>query len=548
MVPTVSLPRRATALALTLAVALPALTLALPPAAHASEEAGADPKPLQEPGDASLEQSINDAFGGVVGAMASVLFFPLATVPVEGGDPVEVPVIVLWLAVGALFFTVRMGFVNLRLFRHAFEVVSGKYDGPDHPGEVTHFQALSAALSATVGLGNIAGVAIAVTVGGPGATFWMIVMGLLGMSSKFVECTLGVKYRVTDAAGNLQGGPMRYLQRGLAEKGLGPLGGGLAMLFAALCVGASFGGGNMFQVGQSYAAVSDAAQSTFGLTIHNSTYGIIMVVAVGLVILGGIQSIASVAEKIVPAMVVIYFGSALWVLGTHVADIPAAFGEIFAGAFSMEAGFGAVLGTMIQGIRRAVFSNEAGIGSASVAHAAAKTDRPVREGVVALLEPFVDTVVVCTLTALVIIITGAATDPANADLVAGKEGAALTGQAFGSVISWFPQVLAVCVLLFAFSTMISWSYYGERCFTFLFGARSSIVYKVLFLGFVYLGAVSSMGNVLDFSDMMILAMSFPNLIGLYIMSGDVKSDLDRYIDDYKNDRFEIQDGGLRPDT
>jgi len=493
----------------------------------------------------TFEAMVNDAFGTAVEGLSTVLFFPIASFEV-GGKPVEIPAVVVWLALGALFFTVRLGFINIRLFRHAFTVVRGTYDNPSDPGEVTHFQALTTALSATVGLGNIAGVAVALMLGGPGATFWMIVFGFLGMSTKFVECTLGVKYRVTDANGQLQGGPMRYLRTGLANRKAGWLGKGLAFLFAVLCIGGSFGGGNMFQVGQSYAVVNGALVDAFGITMSTSTYGIILLLGVGLVIIGGIQSIARVADKIVPAMVILYLVCTIVILFAHVADIPAAFGSIFAGAFSPEAGFGGFIGVMIMGIKRAVFSNEAGIGSAAVAHSAAKTRRPVREGAVALLEPFVDTVIVCTMTALAIIVTGALDDPSNRDMITNQAGAALTGAAFGSVISWFPYVLAICVLLFAFSTMISWSYYGERSFTYIFGPKSSMVYKVIFLGFIYLGAVSSLGNVIEFSDMMILAMSVPNMVGLYIMSNEVKRDTDVYIADWKGGRFTADNGKSGP--
>jgi AGCS family alanine or glycine:cation symporter len=486
----------------------------------------------------SLEGAINDAFGGAVEAMATVLFFPIARFELGGGGVVEIPAVVAWLAIGAVFFTVRLGFVNLRLFGHALTVVRGRYDNPADPGEVTHFQALSTALSATVGLGNIAGVAVALMVGGPGATFWLIVFGLFGMSTKFVECTFGVKYRVTDESGQLQGGPMRYLRTGLANLGFRRFGKVLAGLFAVLCVGASFGGGNMFQVGQSYSAVNGALEGIFGVTMQQSTYGIIMLVLVGLVIIGGIQSIARVADKIVPAMVIIYMVCTFIILGTHASAIPDAFGAILDGAFTSEAGLGGVIGTMIQGIRRAVFSNEAGIGSAAVAHSAAKTSRPVREGTVALLEPFIDTVVVCTLTALAIIVTGVLNDPGNSALIAGKQGAALTAVAFGTVVSWFPHLLALCVFLFAFSTMISWSYYGERSFAYVFGPRFSLVYKVIFLGFVYLGAVSNLGNVIDFSDMMILAMSVPNMLGLYFLSNEIARDTKGYIADWRAGRFE----------
>lgn len=474
---------------------------------------------------AGIEAQINDAFGGIVGAMATVLFWEI--------PGLGMPLVVAWLAVGAIYFTLRMAFVNVRLFGHAIDVVRGRFDDPNEPGEVSHFQALSAALSATVGLGNIAGVAVAVVAGGPGAVFWMIVAALFGMTSKFVECTLGVKYRIVDDKGNVRGGPMQYLHQGLAEMGAGPFGRVLAIVFAILCVGGSFGGGNMFQVGQSYGAISEVLP----FKMSKSVFGLVMAAAVGVVIIGGIKSIARVADKIVPAMVTLYVGAALFILLSHSADIPAAFGRIVGEAFSPQAGMGGLLGVIIQGVRRAAFSNEAGVGSASIAHSAAKTDEPIREGVVALLEPFIDTVLVCTMTGLVIVITGAVEDPSNAELVASKSGAALTAAAFGSVITWFPKVLAICVLLFAYSTMISWSYYGERCFTFLFGAGSSLAYKLIFLVFVYIGAVSSMSNVLDFSDLMILGMAFPNIIGLVLLSGRVRADLDTYVGKLQSGQF-----------
>ena len=473
----------------------------------------------------SLESQINDAFGGVVGAMAEVLFWQI--------PGLGVPLVVAWLAAGAVYFTLRMAFVNVRLFRHAIDVVRGRYDDPSEPGEVSHFQALSAALSATVGLGNIAGVAIAVGIGGPGAVFWMVVAASFGMTSKFVECTLGLKYRSIDSAGNLTGGPMQYLDKGLRELGAGAFGKVLAVIFAVLCIGGSFGGGNMFQVSQSYGALNDVLP----FDLSRSVFGLLMAGAVGVVIIGGIRSIARVADKIVPLMVLLYISASLFVLFSHASHIPEAFGRILAEAFAPKAGLGGVIGVLIVGVKRAAFSNEAGVGSASIAHSAARTEEPIREGVVALLEPFIDTIVVCTMTGLVIVITGVADDPANAGLIRANSGAVLTGLAFGQVISWFPKVLSICILLFAYSTMISWSYYGERCFTWLFGAGSSMAYKLLFLVFVYIGAVSSMSNVLDFSDLMILGMAFPNIIGLVALSGRVKADLDAYVAKLSSGQF-----------
>ncbi len=509
---------------------------------------GASPAALAAasgPPPGSVEAAINDAFAGLVEAMAAVLFFPIAEIG-EGADAVRLPAVVAWLAIGAVFFTVRLGFVNVRLFRHALTVVSGRYDNPKDPGDVSHFQALTTALSATVGLGNIAGVAVALMVGGPGATFWLIAFGLFSMSTKYLECSLGVKYRVIDANGHVQGGPMRYLREGLARRGAGGFGHVLAVLFAVLCVGASFGGGNMFQVGQSYSAVSGVVERLSGLTLAAPTYGIVMVLLTGLVIIGGVKSIARVADKIVPVMVVLYLACVLVVLFARFDRVPDVFAAILSGAFTPEAGFGGFVGVLIQGVRRAVFSNEAGIGSAAVAHAAARTKRPVREGTVALLEPFVDTVVVCTLTATAILLSGALGDPGNAAILAGKsDGTGLTMAAFGSVVGWFPEVIGACVFLFAFSTVISWSYYGERSFTYLFGVRFSLVYKVIFLGFVYLGAVSNLGNVIDFSDMMILAMSVPNMLGLYILSGEIARDTRDYVAAWRAGDFAEDEAAAR---
>ena len=425
-----------------------------------------------------------------------------------------------------------MGFINIRGFTHAVKVTAGKYDDPNDEGEVSHFQALTAALSATVGLGNIAGVAVAVGIGGPGATFWMMIAGVLGMSSKFVECTLGQMYREVRPDGRIMGGAMYYLSRGLKEMGLGPLGAVLGGLFAALCVFASFGGGNAFQVNQSVNAV----QETFGnVTILQGTsgrliLGVILAVLVGIVIIGGIKRIAATAEKIVPLMCGVYVLACIFILLKNAGAIPDAFSTIVSGAFTPAAGYGAMIGVLVQGFRRAAFSNEAGVGSAAIAHAAAKTEYPVREGIVALMGPFIDTVVICTMTALVIVITGAydLDNPEYRDLILTKNGAAMTTAAMRSQIPWFPYVLSAAVLLFAYSTMISWSYYGERCWAYLFGDSSSMVYKLIFVGFVILGSVMSATNVLDLSDLMILGMAFPNILGVALMSGKVRRALNEY--------------------
>lgn len=479
-----------------------------------------------------LDERINDIFQPITDVIVSIVFF---SVPVNG---VGLPLVLVWLIIGAAFFTVFMKFINIRGFKLAIDVVRGKYDDPNDKGEVSHFQALTAALSGTVGLGNIAGVAIAISLGGPGATFWMILAGLLGMSTKLVECTLGVKYRQIDANGTVYGGPMYYLSQGLAEKGQAGLGKVLAAFFAVMCIGGSFGGGNMFQINQAYKQFS----GTFGvLEGQGWLFGLIMAVLVAVVIIGGIKSIAKVTEKIVPFMVAIYVIAALVIIFANISALPAAIGKIFSGAFSPEAVGGGFIGVLIQGFKRAAFSNEAGVGSASIAHAAVKTNNPASEGIVALLEPFIDTVVVCTMTALVIVITGEYQNFTGD--TSSEAGVALTSAAFGQVMSWFPYVLTLAVILFAFSTMITWSYYGLQSWTYLFGKSkvAEISYKVIFCLFVIIGAAATMGAVTDFSDMMIFAMCFPNILGLYILRNVVKDEIDGYIGDIQTGKIKRYD-------
>ena len=464
---------------------------------------------------------IDEAMGALNAIVGAVFFFDLLFWDAEH----SLPLLVAWLVVGALFFTVRMGFINFRAFGHAIQVTRGIYDDPAASGEVSHFQALTTALSATVGLGNIAGVAIAISLGGPGATFWMILAGLLGMSSKFTECTLGQQYRTVRPDGKIMGGAMYYLSAGLAEMGWARLGKFLAVMFAILCIGGSFGGGNSFQVNQSLNALQETVPV---LALYPWAYGLLMTVLVGVVIVGGIRRIASVADKIVPLMCGLYVLGALIIIFDNWARIPEALASIFTEAFAPDALYGGFIGALVVGFQRAAFSNEAGIGSAAIAHSAARTKYPVREGIVALMEPFIDTVVVCTMTALVIIITGAYNNPAYADLIEANQGAALTSRAMGEHLTWFPYVLSLAVFLFAFSTMISWSYYGERCWSWLFGDRRSGIYKAIFLFFVFAGSVITSTNVLDFGDLMILGMAFPNILGLYFLSGRVKRELDEY--------------------
>lgn len=483
--------------------------------------------------------AIDARFGVAVSAIEKVIFFDFGTANWLG---ISVPFVVVWLFAGAVFLTIRMGFINFRGFKHALHLTRGDYDKASDKGDVSHFQALAAALSATVGLGNIAGVAIAIGTGGPGASFWIMLVGLLGMTSKFAECTLGQLYRSTDENGRVLGGPMRYLQKGLAEYGMPKLGRILAVVFMVLCIGASFGGGNAFQVGQSLGAIRSAIPI---LQTQPWIYGLVMVVAVGIVIVGGIKSIGAVAGRIVPFMCGAYVLASLYILAIHYADIPAAFATIFREAFNPVAVQGGFLGVLVIGIKRAVFSNEAGIGSAAIAHSAAKTDEPVSEGIVALLEPFIDTVVVCTITALVVIVTGAHTAPETQAAIAGNQGAQVSLYAFtAGGHDWFRYILYMSVVLFAYSTCISWSYYGERCWAELFGARTSIIYKVLFLTFTFLGSVITRGKILDFSDLMLLGMSFPNLLGVFLMSGLVKRELDKYWAKYQNGELERQGSSL----
>jgi len=507
-----------------------------------------------------IDERIDEWFTPIAEAWEGFVF---TTIPIGGLD---VPIVVILLVGGAGFFTVYFGFVNVRKFPLAINVVRGKYDhieeGSDpvtteslnvvdgdipetirkegQDGEVSHFQALATAVSGTVGLGNIAGVAVAIAVGGPGATFWMIVCGLIGMSSKFVECTLGVKYRDVDAEGTVYGGPMYYLSKGLGEKGYTKLGKTLAVIFAILCVGASFGGGNAFQSNQATVQLISMLGLEGGAV--KTIIGIVLAALVALVILGGIKSIAKVTGRIVPFMAAIYVAACLFIIVSNIGFIDDAFGLIMKGAFSPEAGLGGLLGVLITGFQRAAFSNEAGAGSAAIAHSAVKTRYPASEGIVALMEPFIDTVVVCTMTALVIIMfnsDGAFTygnlDASN-NVILNATGEALggvdlTSMAFEAVLPWFPYILTLAIILFAFSTMISWSYYGLQSWKYLFGKgkRADMTFKVLFLLFVVIGAAAKLDAVIKFSDAMILALVFPNMIGLFFLFPKVNEELKKYL-------------------
>jgi len=462
---------------------------------------------------------INEFFGIFVSYLAPILFYSIN----------GFPLIVIVLLSGGLIFTFYFNFINIRGFKHAIDIVKGKFDNPNDTGQISHFQALTSALSATIGLGNIAGVAVAVSLGGPGAVFWMVFIAFFSMSAKFVSCTLGQLYRVVNDDGSVSGGPMYYLDKGLKERGFGFLGKCLGSMYAVFIIGGAFGGGNMFQANQSY--------ELFGkLTgIPDYLYGIILAILVGTVIVGGIKRIGQTTEKIVPFMVVLYVGASLFIIITNINKLPGVLSSIINQAFVPDAAFGGFIGVLVTGIKRAVFSNEGGVGSASIAHSAAKTDEPVREGIVAMIGPFIDTIVVCFMTASVILITKDINPLYKVG--SGINGAELTSAAFGSVISWFPYILSIVVFLFSFSTMISWYYYGDKGWKYLFGSSSIKVYQGMYLVCIVIGSVASLDNVIAFSDMMILSCGFPNIIGCLFLLPLLKTQLDNYWNRYKSNQF-----------
>jgi AGCS family alanine or glycine:cation symporter len=479
-----------------------------------------------------LDAQINAIFSSSTSWFVQLVF---ASLP--GTD---FPWIVLWLVVAATVFTFYFKFIQLRGFGHAIELIRGDYSDPKDKGEVSHFQALTTALSGTVGLGNIAGVAVAVGIGGPGATFWMILAGLLGMAAKFTECTLAVKYRNEYADGTVSGGPMYYMTKGFTERGL-PGGKIMAVLFSLFCIGASLGAGNMFQANQAHAQLVNITGGANSIMAgHGWITGLVLAAVVFAVIVGGIKSIATITAKIVPVMGLIYVGAALVVIAVNYDKVGWAFQQIFSGAFTGLGVAGGFVGALIQGFRRAAFSNEAGVGSAAIAHAAVRTKEPVTEGVVSLLEPFIDTVVVCTMTALVIVISGVLVmDPATGLYLVeggrivtagGATGVELTSTAFAQGLSWFPYVLALAVFLFAFSTMISWSYYGLKAWTYLVGEgkKRELVFKMVYCSFVVLGGAAQLGAVIDFSDAMIFSMAVVNIIALYLLLPVVKREANSY--------------------
>ncbi len=514
----------------------------------------------QDVAEKGLDQRIDEAFQPISDFFSNVIFFNV------WHDP-DIPFVLVLLVGSALFFTIYFGFPNIRRFGTAINVVRGKYDDVDkavseemygdstpggdaietirdesEEGEVTHFQALATAVSGTVGNGNIAGVALAIALGGPGATFWMIVCGFLGMSSKFVECTLGVQYRDVGEDGTVYGGPMYYISKGLKERGFELFGKIAAVIFAIFCIGGSFGGGNAAQSNQATIVLKEL----IGLESASAgaVIGVILAILVGIIIIGGIKRIASVTEKVVPFMAVMYLLACLYIILSNISFVDDAIGLILKEAFNPTAiGVGSVIGVLLVGFKRAAFSNEAGAGSASIAHSAVKTKYSASEGLVALLEPFIDTVVICTMTALVIIIFNfgghfeyGGEGSVMIDGVA-YEGAGITSKAFAQYIPYSNVFLTIAVVLFAVSTMISWSYYGLQSWKFLFGRgkTADLVYKLLFLTFIVIGAAASMGSIWAFSDAMIFAMVFPNMVGLFFLFPVVKKQLNRYLNAIKKD-------------
>lgn len=476
----------------------------------------------------SLDQTINNLFTPVSDALASVIF---ASIPVTEG--ISVPLILVWLAAISMFLTVYMGFVNIRYFTHGIKLLTDKQEkeaDEKAEGEITRFQALTTTLSGTVGLGNIAMVAVAISIGGPGAIVWMILMGLFGMTTKFVEATLGVKYRRKYGEGHFSGGPMYYIKEVFSQRGLGKVGMILAGFFAICVVGGAIGAGNMFQANQTFNQVLNVTGGDDSwLMGYGWLFGLVLASLVAAVIIGGIHSIANVASRIVPFMAVLYVITGLIVIGAHITALPAAVVTIFQMAFTPEAGMGGVIGGILQGVRRAAFSNEAGVGSAAISHAVVKTRYPVQQGFVAMLGPFIDTCIICVITALVIVVSGV---PLGTDV----EGITLTSRAFESVMPWYPPLLAFIVFMFAFSTMITWSYYGVKGWTYLFGEKPMVVFifKVMFCLFVVLGCSSELTAVINFSDALFFAMAIPNVIALYMFAPEIKRDLKNYLQTFES--------------
>ncbi|MEJ5946355.1 alanine/glycine:cation symporter family protein [Pseudokineococcus basanitobsidens] len=492
-----------------------------------------------------IEDFVNENFNPVSEAVGNVIFYA----PSVGG--LSIPLIVIWLIAAGVIFTVAFGAPQVRHIPLALKIVRGRFTRGDEPGEVTHFQALTSAVSGTVGLGNIAGVGVAVSVGGPGATFWMVVAGLISMCTKFVECTLGVKYREIHADGSVTGGPFRYLAVAFGRFGDSAparlLSKFLVGFFAVAILLFGMGGGNMFQANQTFAQVQNVTggeDGLFGSALATLLFGLALAALVGVVIIGGIKSIGAVTSRLVPAMAIFYVISCVVVIALNIGQVPAAVGEIFGGAFSPEGVSGGVLGALVVGFQRAAFSNEAGVGSAPTAHSAVKTEHPVTEGFVAMLEPFADTVIICTMTALTIIIANPASYVAARDEVAASgstsaDGVVLTSDAFAEVAGWFPYLLVVAVALFAYSTLVTWSYYSLKAWTTLFGRSrlSEGLFKVTYLFFTVVGTLLTLSAVLDFADAMLFACALVNIFGLYLLFPVVKNEVRDFLDGVRSGRI-----------
>lgn len=472
----------------------------------------------------SIDTQIDQIFEPIANGIASVVFY---SVPIS--DTLDVKLILIWLVLAALFFTFYLGFINIRYFWHAVQVVRGKFDADSTDGQISSFQALMTSMAATVGLGNIAGVAVAISIGGPGAALWMVIMGLFGMSVKFAEVMAGVKYRHRpdpERPEEVYGGPMYYLRDAFTNRNIPYLGTLMAGLFAVFCMIGALGAAALFQTNQSFQQLLNISGGEASFFADKAwMFGLFMVALAGVVIIGGIKSIANVSGRIVPLMGGIYIIMGLVVVGIHIGDLPHALGVIIDGAFTPEAGLGAVLGALLTGVQRASFSNEAGLGSAAVSQASVRTNEPVEQGFVGMLGPFIDTVIVCSVTAIVIVITGAY------EAGSGIEGVELTSRAFGSAVEWFPYLLALIVFLFAYSTIIGWYYIGVKGFSYIFGERAMVenVYKLIFCVFIVIGAASTLDSVILFTDAMVLGMAIPNLIGLYMLAPEIKRDVKEYM-------------------
>ncbi|MGN7438985.1 MAG: alanine/glycine:cation symporter family protein [Alcanivorax sp.] len=470
----------------------------------------------------AFDKMIDGFFEPIAKGASSVIFY---SVPIT--NELEVKLILVWLSVAAIFFTVYLGFINIRYLPYAIKLLFGKGMKRTDDGEISQFKALMASLSGTVGLGNIGGVAIAISLGGPGAVFWMTVMGFLGMSSKFAEVMLGVKYRIhpdPDNPRRVSGGPMYFLKEGFARKDLAGVGKFFAGLFATLCIIGAIGGGNMYQANQAFEQISIASGGA--LAGYGWGVGIVLAVLVAAVIMGGLRSIANVASKLVPVMAGLYLMAGVAVLLIYFNRIDDAFFIIIQSALSFEAGFGGFLGALLVGVQRAAFSNEAGLGSASIVQSTTNTDGPVGTGMVAMLGPFIDTIIICNITALVIVITGA-----YEGIGEGVKGVELTSMAFELAIPNFKYVLTMIVILFAYSTMISWYYCGAVCFRYLFGEKESIeeLFKIFFCICIVVGAAMKLGNLIGFADAAMMSMAIPNIVGLYLFAPEIRRDVKEYI-------------------